>query len=111
MDTDANLRAWLETIDGSQPAIVIPHIQTEHDTTLRYRVTARRDGPDGRTVVGQGGTVNLTGGVPAALGRVSLNYGPEDSCGIELTVYGVGAFSQAFHFECPDPPPPASHAK
>jgi len=101
MDTDAPLRAWLETLDASQPAIIIPHIQTERDATLRYRITARRDGPDGKTVVGQGATVRLTGGVPAALGRISLRYGPKDSCGIDLTIYGVGSFSQAFHFECP----------
>lgn len=103
MDTDAALKAWLETLDGSQPAIIVPHIQTEQDVTLRYRITAHREGPDGRTVVGQGATVKLTGGVPAALGRISLNYGAGDSCGIDLTIYGIGSFNQAFHFECPAP--------
>ncbi len=111
MDTDAHLRAWLETFDGSQPAVIVPHIQTEHDATLRYRITARREGLGGKTVIGQGGTVELAAGVPTALGQVSLSYGPGDSCGIDITVYGTGAFSRAFHFECPNPRPPANHRK
>lgn len=111
MDTDAALKAWLETFDGSQPAIIVPHIQTEQDVTLRYRITAHRDGPNGRSVVGQGATIKVTGGVPSALGRISLSYGPGDSCGIDLTIYGAGSFNQAFHFECPAPSKRQDHQK
>ncbi len=102
MNADTNIQVWLETAAHTPPGIIIPYVRTSQDKTLHYQVRAVRRGPAGRSMLSQGGVVEAQAGVPAALGRMSFNYGPADDCNIDLILSEHGSDDRNYHFACPD---------
>ncbi|MGB6104715.1 MAG: curli-like amyloid fiber formation chaperone CsgH [Pusillimonas sp.] len=101
MNADTDIQVWLEAFSRPPPGIIIPYVKTARDRTLRYRVLAVKDGAAGRATFSQSGIVDLRAGVPAALGRLSVNHGPRDECHIALTLSEPGANVLNYHFACP----------
>lgn len=106
MNADADIQVWLETIARTQPRVIVPYVQSAQNGSLRYKMRATRQGPQGRSVISQGGTIEITAGTPAALGRLAISRSPDDDCQIELTIQkgsgtGPGA-SRDYQFSCPD---------
>jgi hypothetical protein len=102
MNADADIQVWLETMARTQAVVIIPYVQSTENKTLGYTLKAVKDGPSGRSVLGQGGTLQVAADVPTALGRVSMNYGKLDACSIDLTLNVNGEVQKNYHFACPE---------
>ncbi|MFW7342697.1 curli-like amyloid fiber formation chaperone CsgH [Pollutimonas sp. H1-120] len=102
MNADADIQVWLETMARTQPVVIIPYVQSTENKTLGYRLRAVKDGPGGRSVLGQGGTLQVPADTPTALGRMSLNYSARDACSIDLTLNENGEAQRNYHFACPE---------
>src|SRR5690606_37962077 len=101
MNADTDIQVWLETVARTQPSVIVPYVRSNQDATLRYRVRTVKEGKGGRSLVGQGGTVEVIAGVPKAVGRMSVSYGPQDQCSIDLTLVERAVPQRHYHFECP----------
>ena len=101
MTADSDIQVWLETVARTQPRVIVPYVKSNKDTTFRYQMRTVKDGKSGRSKVGQGGTVEVFAGVPVALGRMSVSYGPGDECFIDLTLFERAVPERNYHFECP----------
>jgi|SRR5690606_22369706 len=106
MNADADIQVWLETIARTQPSVIVPYVQSAQNGYLRYKMRAIKRGPQGRSVISQGGIIEMIAGTPVALGRMAISRSAEDDCQIELTIQKGGATgpegSQAYQFSCPD---------
>jgi|SRR5690606_19170903 hypothetical protein len=102
MNADADIQVWLETMARTQPVVIIPYVQSTENKTLGYTLKAVKDGPGGRSVLGQGGMVQLAADIPTALGQMSMNYSERDACSIDLTLTIKGEAKRNYHFTCPE---------
>jgi len=102
MNIDADIQVWLETMNRNQAAVIVPYVQSTQDKTLAYAVRAVKEGPNGRSVLSQGGTLHVPANVPTALGRMSLSWGAQDDCGIDLKLSEKGTAQRNYHFACPE---------
>lgn len=98
---DANLQVWLDTIPGTRPSVVVPYVQSSANDTVRYRLSATRQGSSGSSTIQQSGDMQLRANTPTALTRFSLSAGKQDQCRIELILYANGKPAGTYQFECP----------
>jgi curli production protein len=98
---NVNVEAWLDTVAGTHPSVVIPYVKSSADGDVRYALTVKKSGPTGRSNIHQSGNVAVQAGKPAALSRFSVSVGPSDACNIKLMVSANQQAANTYHFECP----------
>lgn len=101
MNADADLQVWLETSSVAQTSIIIPHVQSETERQLTYRITTTREGPSGRSSIGQSGEVHLQADHATALSRMAIRRDSEDDCRITLTLSEAESSERHYEFLCP----------
>ncbi|MBV2182086.1 MAG: hypothetical protein KUL86_12755 [Castellaniella sp.] len=101
MAADTNLQAWLDTVPGTQPSVVIPYVQSRENGIVRYQLSATKQGLGGISTINQSGDVQLKANTPTALTRFSLSVGERDQCKIELVLFANGNPAGSYQFECP----------
>ena len=104
MAMDAGPQVWLDTVPGTRPGIIIPYVRSPEDGTLRYQLSAVRQGRSGTSSLQQSGSVPLRADTPTALTRFSLSVGERDQCRIELVLYANGHPAGTYTFACPRTP-------
>ncbi|MGB3290712.1 MAG: curli-like amyloid fiber formation chaperone CsgH [Burkholderiaceae bacterium] len=102
MNADADIQVWLETMNRSQAAVVVPYVQSTRDRTLVYAIRAIKDGPGGHSVLSQGGTLRITANVPTALGRMTFSRHAGDDCNIDLKLNEDGKEARSYRYACPE---------
>jgi len=102
MVADADIQVWLEFFNRTRPSIIVPYIQSNESRTLRYQVRTVTQGASGRSVVSQGGMVNLLPATPTPLGKLSVNADGADACSIDVAISEPGSKDLSYHFTCPD---------
>lgn len=96
-----SVEAWLDTVAGTHPSVVIPYVKSSADGNVQYALTVKKSGPSGVSNIDQSGNVPVQAGKPAALSRFSVSMGPTDACNIKLTVSANQQAVNTYHFECP----------
>lgn len=96
-----NLQAWLDTVAGTHPSVVIPYVKSSADGNVQYAITVQKKGPSGSSNIDQSGEVAVYAGQPAALSRFSVNVGPSDTCNIRLTLSANRQPANTYDFGCP----------
>lgn len=96
-----SVQAWLDTVAGTHPSVVIPYVRSSADGNVHYAITVVKRGPSGVSNIDQSGNVAVQAGKPAALSRFSVSIGPTDACNINLTVSANQQAANTYHFECP----------
>lgn len=102
MNADADLQVWLETSSVAQTSIIIPHVQSETERQVTYRITTTREGPSGRSSIGQSGEVLLQAAHATALSRMAIRRETDDTCRITLVLSEAETSEHRYEFECPD---------
>lgn len=102
MNADSDIQVWMERLGQAQPAVMVPYVQSTKSRNLRYKLRAVKTGREGRSMIGQGGSVHVLAGQPVPLGRMSIRYGPQDECTIDVVLYEQGQETQYFDFSCPE---------
>lgn len=96
-----NLEAWLHTVAGTSPSVVISYVKSPVDGDVHYVLTVTKSGPSGTSTVDQSGNVRVRAGEPAALSRFSVNAGLRDTCRVDLTLSVNQQAATSHRFECP----------
>ena len=103
MNADTDLQVWLETSSAAQTSMIIPHVQSDTERLLSYRIVTVREGPSGRSSIGQSGQVILEADQPTELSRMSIRRDADDDCHITLIVSEENMAERRYEFSCPDP--------
>jgi curli production protein len=101
MTPDINLQVWLDTVAGTQPAMIVPYVQGPENSMLHYQLTATKQGVSGTSTIQQSGNVRLQANTPTALTRFSLSVGDQDKCTIKLILYAGSQAASHYQFDCP----------
>lgn len=101
MNADTDLQVWLETSSVAQTSIIIPHVQSDTDKTLTYRIMTTQEGTSGRSSIGQSGEVRLQADHPTALSRMAVKRNSSDSCRITLILSVPDVPERRYEFSCP----------
>lgn len=96
-----SVQAWLDTVAGTHPSVVIPYVKSSVDGHVHYAVTVVKRGPSGSSDIDQSGNVAVQAGKPTALSRFSVSVGPADACNVKLTVSANDQAANIYQFECP----------
>ncbi|MCI2808558.1 curli-like amyloid fiber formation chaperone CsgH [Eoetvoesiella caeni] len=100
MFIDGNIQVWLEA-DKAKDNIITPYIRSPVQQTLQYRVRATKEGSHGRSEISQSGTITTQAQQAMALGTMSMNIAPTDTCRIELSLAEGGVFFAMYLLDCP----------
>src|SRR5690554_4024349 len=101
MNADSDILVWLERLGHAQPAVIVPYVRSTSARQLRYRLKATKTGRNGRSVIGQGGNLQVVAGQSAPLGKMTITYGPDDECQVDVILYETGQEYARFELECP----------
>lgn len=101
MNADADIQVWLETAAKAQTSVITPHVQTNADRELRYRITTIQQGRAGRSSIGQSGSVKLKEDDPTPLSRLTIRRTAGDICHIRLVLSAADEPERRYEFECP----------
>lgn len=96
-----NLEAWLDTVAGTNPSVVVSYVKSPVDGDVHYVLSVKKSGPSGTSNIDQSGNVQVRAGEPAALSRFSVNASPDDACHVNLTVSVNRQAANTYHFKCP----------
>lgn len=105
MNADTDLQVWLETSSLAQTSIIIPHVQSDTEKMLSYRIMTTREGPSGRSSIGQSGEIRLKPDQATALSRLALQREGSDKCHITLILSLPNAPERHYEFSCPGEDP------
>lgn len=101
MHADTDLQVWLETSLVAQTSIIIPHVQSDTERQLTYRITTTREGASGRSSIGQSGDVYLQADQATALSRMAIRRDDKDHCQITVVLSDAEAAERRYDFSCP----------
>lgn len=101
MNADTDLQVWLESSSLAQTSIIIPHVQSDTEKMLSYRIMTTREGPSGRSSIGQSGKVRLKPAQATALSRLAVQRDDSDQCHITLFLSLPDAPERRYEFSCP----------
>jgi|GEM_PF-1768395 len=99
MNADTDLQVWLETQANVRPEVIVPYVQSNHQTNLRYllRTTVRHNGNSSR--VSQGGVLEVPAHTAVALPRLAVS--PSNGeCLVELVLTEKTGSDKRFEFDC-----------
>lgn len=102
MNADIDLQVWLESSVVAQTSIIVPHVQSDIEQMLSYRLVTTQEGPSGRSSIGQSGEVQLKPDQATPLARLAIRRDANDQCHISLTVLETGGLERQYDFPCPE---------
>lgn len=99
MNADTDLQVWLETQSHVNPEVIVPYVQSNHQTQLRYllRTTLSQNGS--RSRISQGGALDVPADTAVALPRLSITP-PNGDCRIELILTEKMGSEKHYEFDC-----------
>lgn len=108
MNADIDLQAWLETQSSTRPEVIVPYVQSNHDTSVRYllRTTLVHEGGNSR--ISQGGVLQVPADTAVALPRLAVSSGIAD-CRIELVLTERTGSERRYEFACTEARTPLPH--
>ena len=103
MNADTDLQVWLETQSHVYPEVIVPYVQSNHQTRLRYllRTTLNQNGSSSR--ISQGGALDVPADTAVALPRLSVSP-PNGDCKIELILTEKIGAEKHYEFDCTSAP-------
>jgi len=101
MVMDSDIQVWLDTVERTQPSIVVPYVLSAQAQALRYRVRVVLEGGGNKAVIGQTGAIRLLANTPSTLSRFSLNRRLHERCEVEIILSGDDMRDLRYLLECP----------
>jgi len=101
MNADIDLQAWLETQNSSRPEVIIPYVQSNQDTSVRYLLRTIVVHSGGNSRVSQGGVLRVPADTAVALPRLAVS-APSGDCRIELVLTERMGGERRYEFDCMD---------
>ncbi|HLU18738.1 MAG TPA: curli-like amyloid fiber formation chaperone CsgH [Pusillimonas sp.] len=101
MNADIDLQAWLETQNATRPEVIIPYVQSNHDTSVRYLLRTTVAHERGNSRISQGGVLSVPADTAVALPRLAVS-SPNGECRIELVLTERMGVERRYEFDCLD---------
>lgn len=99
MNIDTDLQVWLETQVNGRPEVIVPYVQSNQDTNLRYLLRTTVSHAGGSSRVSQGGAVEIPAHTAVALPQLAISP-PNGECLIELVLTEKAGADKRYEFDC-----------
>jgi hypothetical protein len=83
----ATLKLWTDVTTDGDVWTVIPHVTAHVGQELRYRISASKEGPSGRSQTNQSGRITVSSTGTGTLGSLHIGVGSRDHCDIAIEVF------------------------
>lgn len=102
MNADANIQVWLETSAVAQTSIITPHVQSDIEQQMTYRITTTQESSAGKSSIGQSGDIMLQADKATPISRLAIRRNEDDDCRITLILLSSDKSEHRYDFVCPE---------